>query len=126
MKAYLSDQINNPEYSWGYSFDQILSSQRTTISKDLHLAVSLRSFRSENLSNYINKVIEGNVTEALALKESINDYPLCITRSLNDAKSWLKAQARGSERYGLVEANAIRLKPDGVFVKSEIDPANWF
>lgn len=126
-KVYLSDQINNPEYSWGYSFDQILSSQRTTISKDLHLAVSLRSFRSENLSNYINKVIEGNVTEALALKETINDYPLCITRSLNDAKSWLKAQARGSERYGLVaEANAIRLKPDGVFVKSEIDPANWF
>ena len=26
----------------------------------------------------------------------------------------------------VAEANAIRLKPDGVFVKSEIDPANWF
>ena len=39
----------------------------------------------------------------------------------------LAAYILGSERYGLVaEANAIRLKPDGVFVKSEIDPANWF
>ena len=43
------------------------------------------------------------------------------------AKQWLKDNARGSERYGLVaDSNAIRLKPEGVFVKSEIDPANWF
>ena len=126
-KVYVSDQINSPEYSWGYSFDQILSSPRTTISKDLHLAVSLRSFRSENLSNYINAIIAGNISKALELKETISDYPVCITRSLSKAKAWLKSNARGSERYGLVaEANAIRLKPDGVFVKSEIDPANWF
>lgn len=126
-KVYLSDQIKNPEYSWGYSFEQILSSSRTTISKELHLAVSLRSFRSENLSNYINEIISGNVSKAIELKETISDYPVRITRSLNSAKTWLREQARGSERYGLVaEANAIRLKPDGVFVKSEIDPANWF
>ena len=126
-KVYVSDQIKNPEYSWGYSFDQILSSSRTTISKELHLAVSLRSFRSENLSNYINEIISGNISKAIQLKETISDYPVRITRSLDSAKSWLREQARGSERYGLVaEANAIRLKPDGVFVKSEIDPANWF
>ena len=126
-KVYVSDKINNPEYSWGYSFDQILSSPRTTISKDLHLAVSLRSFRSENLSDYVNEVIAGNISKALELKKTLSDYPVQITRSLSSAKLWLKDHARGSERYGLVaEANAIRLKPDGVFVKSEIDPANWF
>ena len=126
-KVYVSDQINNPEYSWGYSFEQILSSPRTTISRDLHLEVSLRSFRSKNLSSYINEVIAGNIDEALNLKESISDYPVYVTRSLPKAKQWLRNNARGSERYGLVaEANAIRLKPDGVFVKSEIDPANWF
>ena len=126
-KVYVSDQINSPEYSWGYSFDQILASPRTTISKDLHLAVSLRSFRSENLSNYINEIIAGNIEKARELRETIHDYPVCVTRSLSSAKTWLRDHARGSERYGLVaEANAIRLKPDGVFVKSEIDPANWF
>ena len=126
-KVYVSDQINNPEYSWGYSFDQILSSPRTSITKDLHLSVSLRSFRSENLSNYINEIIAGNIPKALELKETISDYPIYVTRSLSSAKAWLKEQARGSERYGLVaDSNAIRLKPEGVFVKSEIDPANWF
>ena len=126
-KVYVSDQINNPEYSWGYSFNKILSSPRTTISKDLHLSVSLRSFRSENLSSYINEIIAGNISKALELRKTISDYPVYVTRSLNTAKAWLKNHARGSERYGLVaEANAIRLKPDGVFVKSEIDPANWF
>lgn len=125
--VYVSDQIKNPEYSWGYSFDQILASKRTTISKNLHLAVSLRSFRSENLSNYINEIIAGNIIKARELRETIHDYPVCVTRSLFSAKIWLKEHARGSERYGLVaEANAIRLKPEGVFVKSEIDPANWF
>ena len=82
-KVYVSDQINNPEYSWGYSFDQILSSPRTTITKDLHLSVSLRSFRSENLSNYINEIIAGNISKALELKETISDYPVFITRSLS-------------------------------------------
>lgn len=126
-KVYLSDQIKNPEYSWGYSFDEILSSTRTSISEDLHLSVSLRSFRSENLSNFINAVIDGNITKANQLKLSLNAYPLFITRSLKKAKAWLKEKARGSERYGLVaEANAIRLKPEGIFVKSDIDPANWF
>tara|TARA_B110000037_G_scaffold168220_1_gene190565 strand:+ start:850 stop:2853 length:2004 start_codon:yes stop_codon:yes gene_type:complete len=126
-KVYISDQIRNPEYSWDYDFDGILSSQRTTISKQLHLSVSLRSFRSENLSNYINEVVAGNVDGARALVGTLGDYPLYVTRSLPDAKAWLRENARGSERYGLVaEANAIRLKPDGIFVKSEIDPANWF
>jgi len=126
-KVYVSEEINNPEYSWGYSFDRILASSRTRILKKLHLSVSLRSFRSENLSNYINEVISGNIERALELKESLRDYPIYVTRSLTKAKKWLKEQARGSERYGLVaEANAIRLKPDGVFVKSEIDPAHWF
>ena len=126
-KVYISDQINNPEYSWGYSFDQILSSPRTTISKDLHLEISLRSFRSETLSSYINEVIAGNIHGAVKLRESIGDYPVYVTRSLSEAKQWLKNNARGSERYGLVaDSNAIRLKPEGIFVKSEIDPSNWF
>ena len=31
--VYLSDKITNNEYSWGYSFENIMNSQRTTISK---------------------------------------------------------------------------------------------
>lgn len=125
--VYLSNQITNTEYSWGYDYNQILNSSRTTISENLHLSVSLRSFRSEKLSQYMNEVIKGDVENSLKLKDQIKDYPTLITRSLDKAKQWLKSSARGSERYGLVaEANALRLKADGVFVKSEIEPENWF
>ena len=126
-EVYLSDQIKNEEYSWGYSFEKVLKSERTTLSDDLHLSVSLRSFRSEKLSNFMNKVIAGDHLGARLLKENISDYPVLVTRSLASAKKWLRASAKGSERYGMVaESNAIRLKPEGVFVKSEIDPVNWF
>ena len=126
-KVYLSDHIKNKEYSWGYNFDQIINSPRTFVSNELHLSVSLRSFRSENLSSFMNKVIDGDSTAAKLISETLHDYPIYVTRSLKSAKEWLKYISRGSERYGLVaEANAIRLKPEGVFVKSEIDPANWF
>lgn len=126
-KVYVSNQINQSDYSWGYSFDNVLTSPRTSTIENLHLSVSLRSFRSENLSNFINEVIAGNAHGAQNLRESLTDYPICVTRSLPKAKQWLKDHARGSERYGLVaEANAIRLKPDGVFVKSKIQPEHWF
>ena len=75
----------------------------------------------------MSEVIQGNKEAAIDLKEKIVEYPTVVTRSLINAKKWIKSKARGSERFGLVaEANAIRLKPDGVFVKSEIDPAVWF
>ena len=125
--VYLSNQITNPEYLWGYDYNQILNSSRTIISENLHLSVSLRSFRSEKLSRFMNEIISGNIQNSINLKKYIKDYPTKITRDLEKAKEWLRNSARGSERYGLVaEANAIRLKADGVFVKSEIEPENWF
>ena len=126
-KVYLSDQINNKEYSWGYDFKKIFSSSRSSINPDLHLSVSLRSFRSENLSNYINAIIDCDFEKALLLKETLKDYPLKITRNLTDAKQWLRKTARGSERYGLVaQTSELRLKAEGLFTKQKIDAAQWF
>jgi hypothetical protein len=46
---------------------------------------------------------------------------------LQDARNWLRAQRRGAERAGIVaSANALRLKPEGLFVKAKVDPPNWF
>lgn len=54
-------------------------------------------------------------------------YPIVITRDITSAKEWLKKQARGSERYGIiVSSQAERLKPHSVFVKSPVDPIHWF
>ena len=46
---------------------------------------------------------------------------------LKKAKQWLKEQARGTERYGIiVSSQAERLKPYAVDVKSPMDPVHWF
>lgn len=100
---------------------------KINLNPDLHLSVSLRSFRSENLSKFVGYVIEGQVTKARELLDLMHDYPIFITRDLKKAKDKIRSMARGSERVGLVaSSNAIRLKPEGVYVKNELDPAMWF
>ncbi len=54
-------------------------------------------------------------------------YPICLTRELSAARAWLRRQARGTERFGLVASSgAQRLRPEGIHIKAEIEPANWF
>ena len=50
-----------------------------------------------------------------------------MTRCLARARSWLRQQAPGSERYGLVASSgAMRLKPEGIHLKADVDAPNWF
>ncbi len=94
---------------------------------DLHLATSVRSFRAETLSDFVASMLEGNVAAARTIRQSLTNYPLKLTRDLEEARDWLKSQARGTERYGLVaSSNALRLKPVGLNLKAAIEPVNWF
>lgn len=94
----------------------------------LHLSVSLRFFRSAQLSEFVQNLIDNNPKQAKAIYEELSkQYPIYLTRNLNEAKDLLRNKARGSERTGLLaHSNAMRLKPEGIFVKSEIDCTNWF
>ena len=50
-----------------------------------------------------------------------------MTRDLHKAKAWLKNQARGTERYGIVvSSQAQRLKPLAIDVRVTTDPIHWF
>lgn len=124
VSAKLSDQEYMPDGAL-YSPGEL---QAVTDEEDLHLAVSLRSFRSEKLAAFIKALLDCDTPQARALYTSIrNDYPLVITRDLLAAKQWLANRARGTERYGMVASSgAIRLKPFGINVKAPIDPKNWF
>lgn len=93
----------------------------------LHLATSIRSFRAEKLSDFVGLVIDGDAAGAKIISEDLPDYPLLITRDLQQAREWLRSKRRGSERAGLLaSSNAARLKPHGVFVKAKIEPEKWF
>ncbi len=127
-KIYTSDQLATPAYNWGLNLRALADGLDCSHEKDLHLAVSVRSFRAEKLSQFINELIAGEAAAAARTYEAIQaSYPIVLTRCLATARAWLRNQARGSERYGLVASSgALRLKPDGIHVKTDVDAPNWF
>ena len=95
---------------------------------ELHLAVSVRSFRSEQLSNFIHELLNIEIENSQRIYSEINkSYPIVLTRNLEKAKKWLRDSAKGSERIGLISSSgARRLRPLGIDVKNEISAPNWF
>lgn len=94
----------------------------------LHLATSVRSFRSERYSEFVNRLLDLDVGSARSLlPEVLERFPLCVTRDLPAAKRWLRARARGTERHGIVvSSEAQRLRPHAIDVRVNVDPVHWF
>jgi DUF2075 family protein len=88
----------------------------------------MRSFRAENVSLLVKQILDLELIEVRKTLEQLKSkYPIVITRDLKKAKQWLKKQARGSERYGIVvSSQAERLKPHSIDVRSPMDPIHWF
>jgi len=127
-KVYISDRLTDTEYAAGLALDSLEHKQNLHITKDLHLSVSLRSFRAERLSHVIKNLLDVNPEIAEKEFREIKDrYPIVLTRNLQLAKNWIRTKALGTERYGLiVSSQAQRLKPHAIDVKSPIDPIHWF
>lgn len=125
---YVSDKITDDEYSKGHNFAEMTKNMNVNIIEDLHLAVSLRSFRSENVSNFVKALLDVDIDTAKRLYEQFNnDYPVFVTRNLREAKLWVKSQAKGSQRYGLTASSgAKRLRKYGIWVQNKIEATNWF
>jgi len=127
-QIYVSNQLTENEYAAGEALKLLEQHKHVVYNKDLHLSVSMRSFRAEDVSFLIKNLLDLNIEEAQKNYIKVkNKYPIVITRSLETAKKWLKSKARGTERYGIVvSSQAQRLKPLAIDVKSPIDPIHWF
>lgn len=125
---YISSRLTDSEYGAGRVLEEIKSRLNVVNKDELHLAVSMRSFRAEHVSLLVKQLLDLNTNEARnTLAKVEKNYPIVITRDLPKAKQWLKEQARGSERYGImVSSQAERLKPHAIYVKSPMDPIHWF
>lgn len=137
------DALKNHFGDWEIYYSSLIVENRSYISNDdikiwlsengnekndLHLSISVRSFRSEKLSDFIHVLLELNIEDSKKLYSEIReDYPLFITRDFNLAKQWLIRKSRGSERFGLLASSgAKRLRPYGIDVKNEIAVEYWF
>lgn len=126
--VYITPQLNDDEYRRGRNWSDMISELNIYEKNELHLSTSVRSFRTPDLAAFIKAVLDANTDESKKLYNIIrNKYPIVITRDLKTAKKWVKNQCQGTTRYGLLASSgALRLKPEGVFVKNDIDVANWF
>lgn len=101
--------------------DQLISKE------DLHLKMSMRSFRSEKVSIFVNQLLALQKEEAAATLKELENYPIVMTRSLETAKNWLRKHNRGSERMGiLASSKAERLKAISINVRFKPDFVHWF
>lgn len=126
--VFISDQLTGKEYAEGELEDLLAANNHVARSSHLHLAVSMRSFRAEQLSNFVHHLLEGNTSQAQSLLAALKDkYPIVITRSLNTAKNWLRQQTRGTERCGIVvSSQAQRLRPLAIDVRCKVVTTHWF
>lgn len=85
--VFISDKIINYEYTGNLTLDQLFGDKPYEVIPELHLGTSLRSFRSENVSVFVQAMLDGEINIARkAYKELSTHYPLVMTRNLDIAK----------------------------------------
>ncbi|UKI48137.1 MAG: DUF2075 domain-containing protein [Clostridiales bacterium] len=126
--VFVSPQLNDTEYTRGRKWAEMIEDLNINQDVNLHLASSIRSFRTPDVSAFVKAILDNDLQTAQLLYQKIkNKYPILLTRDLEEAKTWVKDQCRGTTRYGLVASSgALRLKPEGIYVKNDIDVENWF
>ena len=129
-KVYISPKLTEPEYAEGKVNELLKENKNVTYSENLHLGVSLRSFRAEKLSAFVHALLAVEPEKAAELYNEIKDrYPIVLTRNMKKAKKWLHSKVRGTERTGvLITKESARFKPLGIHVlpSGDENAVHWF
>ncbi|WP_276133271.1 DNA/RNA helicase domain-containing protein [Polluticoccus soli] len=129
-RVYVSPQLEAGDHSTGdlTLFETKVKHVDVTRVKDLHLDVSLRSYKAEKLSEWVQQLLNNRPQAAATLFATyLHNYPIAITRDLDAAREWLKERDKGTRRVGLVASSGgRRLRKQGLDVKGEFDAASWF
>ena len=97
-RVCVSPDLTDSEYAAGHALQALAGSSRLVVDRDprLHLATSMRSFRSEKVSAFVKAVLDCDTSSARKLLADVSRrYPIALTRE----------HARGSERSGLVASS---------------------
>jgi hypothetical protein len=126
--THISSRLTDSEYAAGKALDTVRQRRNTHFDDCLHLAVSMRSFRAENVSAFVKALLDCEKQQARETFARLSDrYPIAVTRDLSRAKQWIRSHARGTERFGLVASSkAQRLKPHAIDIRVDVDPVHWF
>ena len=128
-KVYISPKLIDKEYAEGQVNELLKDNHNVTYSDDLHLAVSLRSYRAEKLSAFVQALLTFDSKAKDVYNEIKDNYPIVLTRDMKKAKEWLHNKVRGTERTGvLITKESARFKPLGIHVLASGDEnaVHWF
>lgn len=127
-QMFISSRLTDSEYAAGKALELVRNCARTNFDDSLHLAVSMRSFRAENVSAFVKALLDCEREQArIAFAKLASRYPIALTRDLSAAKQWIRTRARGTERFGLVASSkAMRIKPHAVDIRVAVNPVHYF
>ena len=128
-KVHISPKLTEPEYAEGKVDELLEKNKNVSYSEDLHLSVSLRSYRAEKLSAFVHAMLSFKSNAAELYNEIKDKYPIVLTRDMEKAKKWLHEKVRGTERTGvLVSKESARFKPLGIHILEAGDEnaVHWF
>lgn len=127
--VYISPKLTDAEYAEGKVNELLKDNANVTYSEDLHLGVSLRSYRAEKLSAFVHALLSFDESAAKLYSEIKDKYPIVLTRDMAKAKQWLHSKVRGTERTGvLVTKESARFKPLSIHVlpSGDENAMHWF
>lgn len=126
--VFISPQLTAKEYAEGNVDALLKTNPKVQKNVSLHLATSMRSFRAENLSNFVGQLLDRDASAAkTTYAEFCANYPIMLTRDLAKAKAWLRKVSGGSERYGMIcSSQAFRLRPLAIDVRAKPNIVDWF
>ena len=127
--VYISPKLTEAEYAEGRVNELLRHKNNVTYSEDLHLAVSLRSFRAEKLSAFVHALLSFDASAPSLYADIRDKYPIVLTRDMAKARKWLHEKVRGTERTGvLVTKESARFKPLAIHIlpSNDEDTVHWF
>ena len=128
-KVYISPKLTEAEYAEGRVNELLADNHNVTYSEDLHLSVSLRSYRAEKLSAFVHALLSFDESAKTIYEEIKDKYPIVLTRDIAIARKWLHSKVRGTERTGvLVTKESARYKPLAVHIlpSGDENAVHWF
>jgi len=127
--VYISPKLTDAEYAEGRVNELLRNKSNVTYAENLHLAVSLRSYRAEKLSAFVHALLTFDDSAADIYAEIKEHYPIVLTRDMAKARKWLHEKVRGTERTGvLVTKEAARFKPLAIHIlpTGDENAVHWF
>ena len=116
-------------------FTNAFPNKSVTEYEELDLNHTLRSKQAENLHDWVNFVLTGKLSEASILAQKIwrQNFPIFITRDIDEAKSYVRDRFKGesSKRFGILASSKDQVLPNygiqnGFHQTKQVKNAKWY